>query len=161
MKIIPRFNTDIVIRRLCWVAALVMLLDAACTLAGQPTQYWHDPSTADELDPVVRFFMVQGVALYISWVLLRIFFVVVVSSITPRRIGLVILFYFLLEHFCGITSWTLFTFRWSLWEHDALELFIAILIAFSMSKQPPNTNSEGAASAPRASAAATGRTDAL
>jgi hypothetical protein len=132
--ITPKFTTDKVIRRLCWIVPFIMLVDAAFTLFGQPSSFWSDSSNTNEIDPVARFFLVRGVLPYIFWVVLRIVLVLFTASITPRKVGLTILFFFLLEHFWGITSWILYYYHWSDWLQNAFELTIAVLIALSISQ---------------------------
>ncbi len=141
----PRFTADTGVRRLRWVVFLIILADGAFTLFGQPSSFWHDASTVSEIDPVARFFIVRGVAGYISWVLLRAVLYFVIASIVPRKVGMAILFFGLLEHFWGITSWILYRFHWSTWWQNAFESVIAVVVTFSIcqtSRLPPNKSPE-------------------
>ncbi|MGH7953008.1 MAG: hypothetical protein ACREFE_13985, partial [Limisphaerales bacterium] len=143
---IPKFTTDIVIRRLRWVVLLVMLADGAITLVGQPPSFWHDSRNTNEIEPVVRFFLARGAIPYIVVGLIYGFGALFIASILPRRLGLTLLFFLLLEHFWGMTSWCIYYFGVSIRLHDAFELCIAALITFSIFKPtpkhdrlPPNT----------------------
>ena len=141
----PRFTADTGVRRLRWVVILIILVDGAFTLFGQPSSFWHDSSTVSEIDPVARFFIVRGVAAYIFWVLLRVVLYFVIASIVPRKVGMAILFFGLLEHFWGITSWILYYFHLSTWWQNAFESVIAVLVAFSIcqtSRLLPNKSPE-------------------
>jgi hypothetical protein len=146
----PRFTADTGVRRLRWVVILIILVDGAFTLFGQTSSYWHDASTVSEIDPVARFFLVRGVAAYISWVLLRAVLYFVIASIVPRKVGMAILFFGLLEHFWGITSWILYHFHWSTWWQNAFESVIAVVVTFSICQtsglplnQSPEPNAVG------------------
>lgn len=84
---------------------LVMVVDLAITLLGQPDSYWTDPRTAAEGNVVVRFFMHQGLALFalacIAYGPLAVFLV----SALPRRIGLFLLLTLTLWHYHGASTW--------------------------------------------------------
>ena len=74
-------------------------------LIGQPPSYWHDPKTANEAEPIVRFLMVQGLMAFIVGGSLYAVAIIVVVSVAPRRVGMVILLTLLLAHFWGVASW--------------------------------------------------------
>jgi predicted membrane channel-forming protein YqfA (hemolysin III family) len=130
-----KFTTDKVIRQLRWVALLVMLLDAACTLIGQPSSFWHDPSTTNENAPIVRFFLSRGVIPFAVGGILYIVGVLFIASITPRRVGLAILFYLLLGHFFGMSSWILYYFRCSHSIWGVFQIGIAVLITLAICRE--------------------------
>ena len=134
---IPQFTTDKVIRRLRWITLLVMLADAVITLLGQPSSFWHNPKVANEAEPIVRFFLVQGVFAYAFVGSLYVIGSLVLASITPRKIGMTILFFLLLEHFWGVTSWLVYRMHCNIRLQNAFELGIAVLIALAVC-QPPD-----------------------
>jgi len=132
----PRFTTDKVVRRLRWVVLLVMLVDAAFTLIEQPPTFWHDSRVVDEINPLVRFFLVRGVFIYALVGSLYVIGSLILASVMPRKIGVAFLFFLLLEHFWGITSWIVYYLRCSLPLQNAFELGIAALIALAVCQTP-------------------------
>lgn len=133
---IPKFTTDKVIRQLRWVTLLVMLVDGVITLMGQPPNFWHNPKAADEMNPIVRFILVRGVFTYALVGSLYVIGSLILASVTPRKIGVTILFFLLLEHFWGVTSWLVYYMGCSLRLQAAFELGIAALIAFAVCQTP-------------------------
>jgi len=125
-------STEDIIRRLRWVMLLVMLIDTACTLAGQPPAYWHDPSKANEIEPVVRFLLVRGVLPFAVAALLYLGGVFYLVSVAAARIALTILFAFLLAHFWGATSWLLYHFHYGVRCQNAFEIAVAALITLAL-----------------------------
>lgn len=75
------------------------------SLIGQPPSYWHDPKTANEAEPIVRFLMVRGYMAFVVGGLRYVITTIVVVSVAPRRVGMVILLTLLLAHFWGVASW--------------------------------------------------------
>ena len=132
----PKFTTDKIVRRLRWVTLMVMLADAVITLIGQPPTFWHDPKVANEGEPIVRFFLVRGFFTYAFVGSLYVIGSLVLASITPRNIGMTILFFLLLEHFWGVTSWLVYSMGANIRLQDAFELGIAALIALAVCQAP-------------------------
>ena len=128
------FTNDKVICRLRWVTLAVMLTDAIVTLVGQPPNFWRDSKSVNEGEPIVRFFLSHGVIPYVVVGALYVAGVLFLASITPRRIGLTILFFFLLEHFWGATSWFMYHFGYNIRLQNIFELSIAVLIALAIGK---------------------------
>ena len=79
-------KTDPGIKKLRWIMLLVMLFDLVITLFGQPRVYWTKPLTANEGDPLVRYFIQRGLMpiLLISLVYAAVVFTLV--SVLPRRL---------------------------------------------------------------------------
>ena len=100
-----KFTTDKIVRRLRWTTLLVMLLDAVITVIFQPASFWHDPSTTTEANSIVRFFLARGIIPYLLVGSLYIAGTLFIASITPKRIGLTILFFTILGHSYGFTTW--------------------------------------------------------
>ncbi len=130
------FQTSLedIIRRLRWVMLLVMLIDTVCTLAGQPAAYWHDPSKADEIEPVVRFFLVRGVLPFAIGAVLYLAGVFCLVSVAPARMALAVLIAFLLAHFWGATSWLLYHFHYGIRGQNFFEIAIAALVTLALGK---------------------------
>src|SRR5437773_1830043 len=103
-------KTDTVIKRVRWIMLLVMLFDLIITLVGQPAAYWKRHTAAVEGDPLVRFFMHQGLVplLLISIVYAAV--VMILASVLPRKIGLFVLLLFTLWHYYGACAWLGFRF---------------------------------------------------
>ena len=106
------YSAEDIVRRLRWVMLLVILIDTVCTISGQPPAYWHDPSKANEIEPVVRFLLVRGVLPFAVAALLYLCGAFYIVSVAPARIALTILLAFLLAHFWGATSWLLYHFHY-------------------------------------------------
>ena len=130
-----KFTTDKVVRQLRWVALFVMLLDATCTLLGQPSTFWHDPSTTNEGSPIVRFFLSRGVMPFAVVGILYIIGTLFIASVTPRRFGLAVLFYLILGHFVGMSSWIKYYFRSGHMVWECFEIGVAVLIMFAVCRE--------------------------
>lgn len=130
-----KFTTDKVVRQLRWIALFVMLLDATCTLIGQPSSFWRDPSTTNEGSPVVRFFLSRGLIPFAVVGALYIIGTLLIASVTPRKVGLAVLFYLILGHFVGMSSWIKYYFHSShaIWE--CFEISVAVLIMLAVCRQ--------------------------
>jgi hypothetical protein len=126
-----KFTTDKIVRRLRWTTLLVMLLDAVITVIGQPASFWHDPSTTTEGNPIVRFFLARGIIPYVVVGSLYVAGTLVIASITPKRIGLTILFFTILGHSFGFTTWLRYHFHCST-SISLLRLGIAALIMLAV-----------------------------
>ena len=132
----PKFTTDKVVCRLRWVVLLVMLADAAFTLMGQPPDFWHDSRVVNEVNPLVRFFLVRGIFIYALVGCLYAIGSLILASVIPRKIAVTFLFFLFLTHFWGITSWLVYSIGCSLPLEDAFELGIAALIALAVCQTP-------------------------
>jgi len=126
-----KFTTDKIVRRLRWTTLLVMLLDAVITVIGQPASFWHDPSTTTEANSIVRFFLARGIIPYLLVGSLYIAGTLFIASITPKRIGLTILFFTILGHSFGFTTWLRYHFHCST-SISLLRLGIAALIMLAV-----------------------------
>jgi hypothetical protein len=142
---IRKINTDKVIRRLRCVVLLFMLVDGVVTLMCQPAVFWSDPRNALEGDPVVRFFLIRGVIPYAIAGLIYVVCALFITSILPRRIGLALLFFLLLEHFWAATVWLTYFSGTGFRSHAVVELCVAVLVTLSIypaavkrSDGPPN-----------------------
>ena len=134
MKFI-RFSSDPLVRRLRWMVLIVMLMDATITIIGQPPDFWKDPAAVNEHDPIVRFFLRRGLLPYIAGGVLYIVGSLCLASITPRPVGLVILFYLLFGHFWGATSWMVYGFHYGYILINVFQVSIAILVALALGKE--------------------------
>lgn len=122
------FTSDEIIKRLRWIALLVMVLDGFVTLFCQPWMFWQDSKKVWENDLVWRFFLAKGMFPFIGAYLFYVLTALLIASVTPRAVGIAILFWLLFTHVCGVESWLAFRLQ------KAFELGIAVLITFALCK---------------------------
>ena len=132
---IPQLTRDPAVRRLRWVVLLVMLVDFALTLIGQPPGYWRDPSNVNEGAALVRFFLARGPMSYLVAGTLGIVGSLCLASILPRKISLPWLFYLLLNFGWGATTWMAFEFQYTLQLVNAFVIATAVLTAWALGKE--------------------------
>jgi hypothetical protein len=132
---LPKLTTDKLVCRLRWMVLVVMLMDAIITLIGQPPSFWKDPGTVNEHDPLVRFFLARGVLAYAIGGLLYICGSLYIASVVPRPFGLAILFYVLLGHFWGATSWMVYGFQFGYVLINLFQVSVAVLITLALGKE--------------------------
>lgn len=131
-------SMDKVIRRLRWVMVFVILMDLIMTLAGQPTTYWRDPSTARESNSFIRMFMVRG---YMPFILCWLFYTTATAFVVPAvrgTFGLPILFFCLLGHYFGASTWFAFHFDFGVAGAVVYAAVLALLLALAL-----NVKNEG------------------
>jgi hypothetical protein len=136
------FSSDETLKRLRWIVLLVMLMDGFVTLFGQSWQFWQNSKYVNEIDPLWRFFLAKGVISFIGAYLLYVVTALLIASVAPRFIGITILFWLLLSHFCGVESWLVYHFGCGLILQQAFELGLAVLVAFALcrpSREQPNS----------------------
>jgi hypothetical protein len=107
-----KLATDKTVKRLRWVMVGTMLFDTLNTLLGQPGAYWQNPTAANEGDPFFRIFLSRGLLVYLLFSLVYIAVIFLLVSTVRRKLGLVILFSFMLGHFLGASTWL--AYRWYL-----------------------------------------------
>ncbi|MGH9564073.1 MAG: hypothetical protein ACRD3S_21680, partial [Terracidiphilus sp.] len=99
------------LKRLRWVMALAIAVDAVCTLLGQPANYWHNTATVYEGNPASKFFLEEGWWAYAAYNLVEIgapwLLAVRVAPVT----GWAIAFGMMLGGFCGGSNWLFFVWR--------------------------------------------------
>jgi hypothetical protein len=100
--------------RLIWLLLGVIVFDFGITLLGQPSSYWADPRTANEGNPVFRWFMVQGIGPYTLFILAYILVVGLLMKMLPRRLAIVTGLVFLLSHFFAGSTWLSFRFNFGM-----------------------------------------------
>ncbi|MFO1477410.1 MAG: hypothetical protein U1F98_12240 [Verrucomicrobiota bacterium] len=105
-----KLTADKTVKRLRWVMVGTMLFDKINTLLGQPSSYWQRPTTADEGDAFFYFFLSRGLPVYLLFSLVYIVVIFLLVSVLPRRLGLIIIFAFILCHFLGASTWL--AYRW-------------------------------------------------
>ena len=95
---------------LCLLAA-VIAFDFLVTLIGQPAVYWVHPRTADEGNPVFRWFMFQGAPIYLLFIVAYIAGVILLVRSLSRQAALVTGLVFLLSHYFAASTWLSFHFH--------------------------------------------------
>lgn len=97
--------------RLTWLLLAVIAFDFGITLLGQPSSYWHEPSTANEGNPVFAWFMARGILCYAAFVMAYITGVSVLLRALPRQIATTAGLVFLLSHYFAASTWLSFHFN--------------------------------------------------
>jgi len=98
-------------KKLLFLLAAVIAFDFAVTILGQPRSYWLDPRTAEEGNPVFRWFMFQGTACYFAFIAAYIAGVVGLVSRLQRQPALIVGLVFLLSHYFAASTWLSFHFH--------------------------------------------------
>jgi hypothetical protein len=114
--------------RLIWLLLGVIVFDFGITLLGQPSSYWVDPRTANEGNPVFRWFMVQGIGPYTLFVLGYVLTVGVLIRIMPLQVAIITGLVFLLSHFFAGSTWLSFHFNFGMLGPIAYAVVLSILL---------------------------------
>ena len=147
-------TNDGLVRRLRWLVVCAIFIDAALTLLGQPSTYWHDYQTALEGNPFFRQFLCRGYLSFLLVMLVFASFAFLIISILPRRAALMLIFTYLFVEFFTTESWLML--RWKLGGnglsvHAILFGAAVVWLAFPKSIQnpsPPNKQMEATADGP-------------
>jgi hypothetical protein len=94
-----------VVRRLRWMMLGVMVFDTISTLHGQPDSYWQHPMTANEGFLLARYFITQGLAVYLLYDLVIFTFYYFLVSWLPPKVAAVVAFALILAYFFGASTW--------------------------------------------------------
>jgi hypothetical protein len=97
--------------KLRWLLVAVIAFDFGITIFGQPASYWHDPHTADEGNPVFRWFMFRGAFCYLAFILAYIVGVSALVATLPRQAAIITGLVFLLSHYFAGSTWLSFHFH--------------------------------------------------
>ena len=118
--------------KLLWLLAAVIVFDFGITMLGQPASYWHHPHTADEGNPVFRWFMIRGAIVYLAFVFGYVAGVVALVSRLPRQAAIITGLVFLLSHYFAGSTWLDFHFHLNMVGRAiyALVLSIALILIF-------------------------------
>jgi hypothetical protein len=116
--------------KLLWLLAAVIVFDFCITMLGQPASYWHHPHTADEGNPIFRWFMIHGVVVYLAFIFGYVAGVVVLVSRLPRQPAIITGLVFLLSHYFAGSTWLDFHFHLNMMgpAFYALVLSIALIL---------------------------------
>jgi hypothetical protein len=118
----------LLVRRLRWIMMLVILFDIAITFLGQPASYWSDPASVIESNDLFRLILAQGWRVTIGFNLVYLIGTFVLVSILPWRLGLILLFSFLLGHYFGGCTWLFFRYRLGAQSFVIYGVILSILI---------------------------------
>jgi hypothetical protein len=94
-----------------WLLAAVIVFDFGITMLGQPASYWHHPHTADEGNPVFRWFMIRGAFVDLAFIFGYVAGVVALVSRLPRQAAVITGLVFLLSHYFAASTWLDFHFH--------------------------------------------------
>ena len=89
----------------------VIAFDFGITMFGQPASYWHNPLTADEGNPVFRWFMFRGVYCYLAFILAYLFGAFALVTLLPTQAAIITGLVFLLSHYFAASTWLSFHFH--------------------------------------------------
>src|SRR5580658_5927655 len=124
-------TADRIVRRLRWVMVGAMLFDKLNTLLGQPSSYWQHPATANEGDTFFHFFLSRGLPVYLLFSLVYILVIFFLVSVVPRRIGLVVVFAFILGHFLGASTWLAYHWHFGVTGPIVYGIILSVFIVLS------------------------------
>jgi hypothetical protein len=118
--------------KLLWLLAAVIVFDFGITLVGQPASYWHHPHTAEEGNPIFRWFMIRGIICYLAFILGYTSGVVAMVSRLPRPAAIITGLAFLFSHYFAGSTWLDFHFHLNMVGPAiyALVLAVAFLLVF-------------------------------
>jgi hypothetical protein len=97
--------------KLRWLLLAVIAFDFGVTMFGQPTSYWHSPLTADEGNPLFRWFMFRGAYCYLAFILAYMAGVFALVTLLPRQTAIITGLVFLLSHYFAGSTWLSFHFH--------------------------------------------------
>jgi len=97
--------------KLCWLLVAVIVFDFGISIFGQPSSYWHNPQTADEGNPVFRWFMYQGAFCYLAFILAYLVGVLALVTRLPRPAAVITGLVFLLSHYFAGSTWLSYHFH--------------------------------------------------
>ena len=100
--------------KLRWLLVAVIVFDFGVTILGQPVSYWTNPLTADEGNPVFRWFMVRGAVCYFAFILSYIAGVLALVTVLPRQAAIITGLVFLLSHYFAASTWLSYHFKLSM-----------------------------------------------
>lgn len=97
-----------------WLLVAVIAFDFGITILGQPLSYWHHPDTADEGNPLFRWFMFHGAICYFAFILAYIIGVSALVSTLPKQAAIITGLIFLLSHYFAGSTWLSFHFHFGM-----------------------------------------------
>lgn len=100
--------------KLRWLLVAVIAFDFGITILGQPVSYWTHPHTADEGNPVFRWFMVRGAVCYFAFILSYIVGVLALVTVLPRQAAIITGLVFLLSHYFAASTWLSYHYKLSM-----------------------------------------------
>ncbi len=122
-----------------FLLAAVIAFDFLVTILGQPASYWLHPHTADEGNPVFRWFMFEGAACYFVFIAAYIAGVVILVSRLPRQAAIIVGLVFLLSHYFAASTWLAFNFNLNMAGPAIYALVISIGLIWIMRSSDSKT----------------------
>ena len=120
--------------KLRWLLIAVIAFDFGITMFGQPTSYWHSPLTADEGNPVFRWFMFRGVYCYLAFILAYLFGAFALVSQLPKQAAIITGLVFLLSHYFAAS--TRLSFHFHLGMVGPILYAVVLSVVFMLILQP-------------------------
>jgi len=137
-----RFATDPTVRRLRWVMIGSILFDLGITLAGQPSSYFHDPHTVNELNGFFSYFYIHGLSAFILTILIYPTLVFCLVSVLPRRLALVTAFAFTLGHYFGASTWLVYHWQFGINAPIIYGVILSVLFVHLAFPSPDKANAK-------------------
>jgi len=94
-----------IVKKLRWMMLGVLIFDMINTISGQPASYWHDHATANEGFPPSRFFIMQGMPVYLLYNLVLFTFYFFLVTYLSGRVALVVVISIILIYYFGASTW--------------------------------------------------------
>ncbi len=127
------------ITRLRWLLVILIAVDVALTLAGQPSGFWGGSGTIKEANPLFAWFLAKGLVPFLVFMAAysgALFWVVVVL---PRRAGLVVLLSFVFGHYFGASSWLMYHLKLGILAPVLYGILLAVtLVVLGKEKKEPD-----------------------
>ena len=93
------------INKLRWMMVAAMLFDMTNTILGQPASWWQHPATANEGFALSRFFIMQGLGVFLLYDLVFFSLLFLLVSSLPKRPALVLVILLILSYYFGACTW--------------------------------------------------------
>jgi len=139
----PTQRTTPAVHRLRYVMVLLIALDAAITLLGQPVSYWSHPQTANEANPFIHFFLAQSWQSFLVVELIYVAVAFLLVSTLAQTSALFALFAYILGHYMAFSTWPFYRYRLGIQVPIAVAILLSaaiVLCAFPTPK--PGTPSQ-------------------
>ena len=115
-------------KRLRWVAMLLIAVDAFVTIMGQPAGFWSNPGIAREANPLFAWFLLRGLPPFILILLCYAGVVFYLVSVLPRRLASIALFSVIFGHYFGASSWLMFNFHLGIFAPIVYGILLSICL---------------------------------
>lgn len=131
-------DTSFEVTRLRWITVILIAVDVALTLAGQPSGFWNGTGTIKEANPVFAWFLAKGLFPFLAVMTGYAAVLFWLVSVLPRRTGLVVLLSFVFGHYFGASSWLMYHFKLGVLAPILYGILLSVcLVALGKEKKVP------------------------